>query len=123
MTPDISAETWLGAAGCARGSQTCSGTTPAFAPRPASAARTKADGTNRGVFRIVILAELSPHGRRRQRCSGSGFLPRRERGILKKRWPLNATWPFRRRLPEPAVAEGDAVRRGLDQMIGGLELM
>jgi hypothetical protein len=30
MTPDISAETWLGAAGCARGSQTWRGTTPAI---------------------------------------------------------------------------------------------
>ena len=37
ITPLISAETWLGAAGCASGSQTCSGTTPAFEPAPASA--------------------------------------------------------------------------------------
>ena len=35
MTPDISAETWLGAAGCARGSQTWSGTTPALVAKPA----------------------------------------------------------------------------------------
>ena len=34
MTPDISAETWLGAAGCARGSQTWRGTTPALVASP-----------------------------------------------------------------------------------------
>ena len=37
MTPLISAETWLGAAGWASGSQTCSGTRPAFEPAPISA--------------------------------------------------------------------------------------
>src|SRR5450756_2318692 len=37
MTPDISAETWLGAAGCARGSQTWRGTTPALVAKPPSA--------------------------------------------------------------------------------------
>ena len=34
ITPLISAETWLGAAGCASGSHTCSGTRPAFEPAP-----------------------------------------------------------------------------------------
>ena len=34
ITPDMSAETWLGAAGCARGSQTWSGMMPAFEPNP-----------------------------------------------------------------------------------------
>ncbi len=33
----MSAETWLGAAGCASGSQTCSGTRPAFVPNPTRA--------------------------------------------------------------------------------------
>ena len=37
ITPLISADTWLGAAGCASGSQTCSGTRPAFDPAPISA--------------------------------------------------------------------------------------
>ncbi len=41
MTPDMSADTWLGAAGCARGSQTWSGITPALPAKP-SARRTKA---------------------------------------------------------------------------------
>ena len=36
ITPLISAETWLGAAGCASGSHTCSGTMPAFEPAPSS---------------------------------------------------------------------------------------
>jgi hypothetical protein len=49
ITPLISAETWLGAAGCASGSQTCSGTTPAFDPaprraRPSTSAPIVADG-------------------------------------------------------------------------------
>ena len=34
IAPDMSAEAWLGAAGCARGSQTWSGTAPAFEPKP-----------------------------------------------------------------------------------------
>ena len=37
MTPLMSAETWLGAAGWASGSQTCSGTRPALEPAPISA--------------------------------------------------------------------------------------
>ena len=36
MTPDISAETWLGAAGCAAGSQTWSGITPALLAKPSA---------------------------------------------------------------------------------------
>ena len=39
ITPDITAETGLGAAGCASGSQTCSGNKPAFVPNPISAKR------------------------------------------------------------------------------------
>ena len=42
ITPDISAETWLGAAGCASGSQTCSGTNPALVPKPTSASTNSA---------------------------------------------------------------------------------
>ena len=33
-TPDMSAETLLGATGCAAGSQMCSGTMPALTPKP-----------------------------------------------------------------------------------------
>jgi hypothetical protein len=36
-TPDIRAETWLGATGCAIGSHTCSGAIPALVPNPSSA--------------------------------------------------------------------------------------
>ena len=39
MAPDISAETGLGASGCAFGSQTWKGTTPAFEPKPTRASR------------------------------------------------------------------------------------
>ena len=48
MTPLISAETWLGAAGCASGSQTCSGTRPAFEPAPSSI-RTSTSAATYGV--------------------------------------------------------------------------
>ena len=40
MAPLISAETWLGAAGWASGSQACSGTSPAFEPAPISVSTT-----------------------------------------------------------------------------------
>ena len=39
ITPLISAETGEGAAGCASGSHTCSGTSPAFAPKPNRASK------------------------------------------------------------------------------------
>ena len=39
MTPLMSAETGEGAAGCASGSHTCSGTSPAFAPKPKRASK------------------------------------------------------------------------------------
>ncbi len=39
ITPDMRADTWLGATGWARGSQTCSGITPALVPKPSSASR------------------------------------------------------------------------------------
>ncbi len=43
IAADIKAETWLGAAGCARGSQTCSGAMPAFEPNANSASAKTAD--------------------------------------------------------------------------------
>ena len=39
MAPDMSADTGLGASGCALGSQTWNGTTPAFDPNPTNARR------------------------------------------------------------------------------------
>ena len=41
-TPDMSAETWLGAAAWAGGSQKWNGTSPAFTPNPASARQSTA---------------------------------------------------------------------------------
>src|SRR5437879_13464477 len=38
-TPESTAETWLGATGCAIGSQTWSGISPALVPKPTSARR------------------------------------------------------------------------------------
>ena len=43
IAPDISAEAWLGATGCASGSQTCAGTMPAFEPNPISASTKTAE--------------------------------------------------------------------------------
>ena len=36
LTPDMIAETWLGATACALGSQMCKGMMPAFEPKPTS---------------------------------------------------------------------------------------
>ena len=49
IAPDINAETWLGAAGCASGSQTCAGTIPAFDPNPISASTNTSDASP-GLF-------------------------------------------------------------------------
>src|SRR3990172_3588261 len=53
MTPDMSAETWLGAAGGARGSQTWSGTTPALVAKPPSARKNR-------VVRVVSSRRPAP---------------------------------------------------------------
>ena len=42
MAPESRAETWLGAAGCASGSQTCMGARPALAPKPSTASTNNA---------------------------------------------------------------------------------
>ena len=39
MTPDMIAETWLGAFACAEGNQMCSGNTPLFSPKPINASQ------------------------------------------------------------------------------------
>ena len=44
MTALISADTGDGAAGCASGSHTCSGSRPALAPKPTSARKNAMDG-------------------------------------------------------------------------------
>ena len=72
MTPLISAETWLGAAGCASGSQTCSGTRPAFEPAPSSiristsvaAVRRMRRGADRGE--IVVAGGTGQQAERQQ---------------------------------------------------------
>ena len=58
ITPLIRAETWLGAAGWASGSQTCSGTRPAFEPAPtsASASTTAASVADGAVSRMAAKA-------------------------------------------------------------------
>ena len=48
MTPLIIAETGEGAAGCASGSQTCTGRSPALAPKPSSASSQAAEAQNGG---------------------------------------------------------------------------
>ena len=53
MTPLISADTWLGAAGWASGSQTCSGTSPALEPAPSSASAS----TSAAVSGVLVAAD------------------------------------------------------------------
>ncbi len=55
ITPLMSAETFEGATGCASGSQTWSGITPALAANPKNASRKAAVAQPRGEFRL-------PHG-------------------------------------------------------------
>ena len=57
MTPLISAETWLGAAGWASGSQTCSGTRPALEPAPSSTSRRTRPGCQAARARAAHLGE------------------------------------------------------------------
>src|SRR5437016_4714482 len=54
MMPLISAETWLGAAGWARGSHACSGTRPAFEPAPSSMRASTAPAANRPGCGLAI---------------------------------------------------------------------
>ena len=49
MAPDIRADTWLGASGWARGSQTCRGTIPALDPNPTSANPKTVERTQAGT--------------------------------------------------------------------------
>ena len=65
ITPLISADTGAGAIGCARGSQTCSGITPAFVPIPTSAASAIA------ICRPEPRADRAPGRRSRPACASS----------------------------------------------------
>ncbi len=58
ITPLISAETGDGAAGCASGSQTCSGTIPALAPKPNSASRKATEAQNGDSCWARMLAKV-----------------------------------------------------------------
>ena len=70
ITPDITAETWLGAAGCASGSQTCSGKKPALVPNPTTASRnaTLASGAGSPPRRLSKSSE-PPWARSRKNAS------------------------------------------------------
>ena len=57
ITPLIKAETGEGAAGCASGNQTCSGSTPALAPKPSKASRKPALAQNGVSSCARILAK------------------------------------------------------------------
>ena len=57
MAPLISAETGLGAAGWASGSQACSGTNPAFEPAPISVSSTTSTDANRESWPARIAAK------------------------------------------------------------------
>jgi hypothetical protein len=76
MTPDISAETWLGAAGWARGSHTWSGMIPALEPKPRSASRNTAlrvvgESADAAVRRSPNAVVGAPAARSRKAASTS----------------------------------------------------
>ena len=72
MTPLISADTGEGAAGWASGSQTCSGSTPALAPKPNTASRKPTEAQNgvsawarmfANVYSPVLACRTPKHNR------------------------------------------------------------
>ena len=89
ITPDISAETWLGAAGCARGSQTCSGTRPAFEPKPTSA-RTKT------AFRVAGARDPAPARRASNDHEPAPPLPSRKKAASRAARPRCAMTMYQR---------------------------
>jgi hypothetical protein len=69
ITPDMTAETWLGAAGWASGSHTCSGMNPALVPNPTTASTNSRPAVwvvGDGPARIVAKSS-DPLGRPRSR--------------------------------------------------------
>ena len=65
IAPDITAAAWLGAAGSASGSDTCSGINPAFVPKPTSASRNNTfviRGVTTGAAAAILSksSELAP---------------------------------------------------------------
>ena len=79
ITPLMSADTWLGAAGCASGNQTCSGTSPALEPAPSRASARTAAASGGGEVRIADRVERVAAGRDRpggQSSSSSDSVPR-----------------------------------------------
>ncbi len=57
ITPDMSAETLLGAEGWAFGSQVCIGTRPAFVPNPSSASTNTASFVRGASWDAPVLKE------------------------------------------------------------------
>src|SRR5579875_3100701 len=63
IAPESMADAFAGATGCARGSQKCSGTKPAFEPNPARARAKAASRTPLGkflAFAAIAANELDP---------------------------------------------------------------
>ena len=58
ITPDMIAETWLGALAWAPGSQTCKGMMPAFKPKP-TRAKTKMAVADHGCILPAGASELA----------------------------------------------------------------
>ena len=59
ITPDMSAETWDGAAGCASGSQTWNGTSPALVPKPTTASTNSRPATAGDAWPSCISSNSS----------------------------------------------------------------
>ena len=69
ITPDITADTGLGAAGCASGSQTWNGTKPAFVPKPTSASRNRPPAEPAGAANAAKSCEPVARPSRKNRAS------------------------------------------------------
>src|ERR1035437_2618565 len=77
ITPDIKAETGLGAIGCALGSHKCSGTIPALVPNPANASKKTAVRSSGDIKAALarICAKLLACGRNNRKAPMTAAAP------------------------------------------------
>ena len=72
-TPDMMADTWLGALACADGSHTCNGNRPAFTPNPASASQNS--GCSDAWSRIGPSSQLPVRTANKVKNANSAIVP------------------------------------------------
>ena len=72
-TPDMMAETWLGAFACADGSQMCNGNMPAFTPNPNKASQN--NGANSACSRIGPRSQLPVRAASSEKNANNASVP------------------------------------------------